>query len=148
MIGKAGSMSVTLRAWRLLLLIWLFPQYAAAQDTLAATLEQLQRDGSIRVAGALVRNSPLLQSFYVTRGQRAAWDGPASRQQLLAAVGTAAAEGLNPRDYHLAALQGSNTTSAAFDALRTDALIRLAAHLFHGKLDAIDYLPEIDLQNA
>ena len=141
-------MSVTLRAWRLLLLIWLFPQYAAAQDTLAATLEQLQRDGSIRVAGALVRNSPLLQSFYVTRGQRASWDGPASRQQLLAAVGTAAAEGLNPRDYHLAALQGSNTTSAAFDALRTDALIRLAAHLFHGKLDAIDYLPEIDLQNA
>lgn len=136
------------RLWPLLVLSWLFPQHSAAQDTLAAALEQLQRDGSIRVAGTLVRNSPLLQSFYAARGQRAVWSSPASREQLLAAVRSAAAEGLDPRDYHLAALEGFDTAAAAFDALRTDALIRLAAHLFHGKLDPVDYLPEIDLQNT
>ncbi len=136
-----------LKSWLLLALFCLLPPHTQAQDTLAAALEQLQREGSMHIAGTLVRNTPLLQSFYAARGQQPAWITPASRQQLLAAVGTASAEGLNPRDYHLAALQGSATDAAAFDALRTDALIRLAAHLFHGKLDPVDYLPGIDLQS-
>jgi L,D-transpeptidase YcbB len=122
-----------------------------ADDTLPWALAQLAQSGELRVGAARVRNSALLQEFYAARAQRPAWTNPAARADLLAAVQGAERDGLRPADYHLAALLTAPPDKAAespgMDLLRSDALIRLAAHYFRGKLDPLSVEAEIDRQS-
>ncbi len=120
---------------------------------------ELQADGSP------FRATPDLPCFYDRRGFAPAWIGDAGLRreadELLAAIGDAAADGLRPEDYHQADLQrrllqarnqAAPADLAELDLALTDAFLRLAADLAHGKVNpeliyadcAID-VPEIDL---
>jgi murein L,D-transpeptidase YcbB/YkuD len=120
---------------------------------------ELQADGSA------YRASPDLPCFYDRRSFAPAWIADMGLRpqadELLAAVADAPADGLRPEDYHLADLQrrllqartqASPADLAELDLALTDAFLRLAADLAHGKVNpeliysdcAID-VPEVDL---
>jgi hypothetical protein len=76
---------------------------------------------------------------------------PQRARHLLAAVQGVESEGLRPADYHLAALLAAPPDEPAgapgMELLRSDALIRLAAHHVGGKLDPLSVEAEIDLHS-
>lgn len=123
-----------------------------ADDTLAGALATLAANGELRVGAARVRNSAALQRFYAARSQRPAWTDRAARAALLAAVQGAESDGLRPADYHLDALLGApgdaDGGDAGMELLRSDALIRLATHLWRGRLDPRRFEAEIDAHGA
>jgi murein L,D-transpeptidase YcbB/YkuD len=134
-----------------LLLAALASSPLGADDTLAGALAELAQNGELRVGVARVRNSAPLQAFYAARAQRPAWSDPAASAGLLAAVHGAEREGLLPADYHLdallAAAPGANPGYPGMELLRSDALIRLATHYVHGKLDPLDVEADIALHS-
>jgi L,D-transpeptidase YcbB len=87
------------------------------------------------------------ERFYETREQALAWTGPANAalfQDLVLAVRAASAHGLDPEDYHLAALEAvdPNTASRDADELATDAYLTLGAHLLAGRLNPVSIEPD------
>ncbi|WP_421784990.1 L,D-transpeptidase family protein [Hyphobacterium sp.] len=84
--------------------------------------------------------------FYQERDQALAWTGPANAQllgDLLLAVRGAASHGLDPKDYHLEALEAADPQvgDREIDELATDAYLTLAAHLLAGRLDPVSIEP-------
>lgn len=128
------------------------PQGARADDAIRDAMERLARETRIDLNGETVRDHPLIQAFYRALDYAPAWTNARSRAQLMAAVQDSPSVGLRPEDYHPGFLEASRHRGAppvaADDILYTDALIRLASHHLHGKLDPTDYLPEIDLDSA
>ncbi|MBL7859128.1 MAG: L,D-transpeptidase family protein [Cyclobacteriaceae bacterium] len=80
-------------------------------------------------------------TFYQGNHYKVAWKKAQNIQSLIRSVQTAYAEGLNPQEYHLAALERLSLTwksadeDVAFDILLTDAFLTYAHHLLSGKLD-------------
>lgn len=115
---------------------------AAAPAAIQARLERDPATGPIVIAGSELASRVLLPSFYERRQFRPAWSDPADVEALLVALRGSESHGLDPADYHLAALEqlrpragSSPEESADFDLLLTDALIRLSYHLEYGKVD-------------
>jgi murein L,D-transpeptidase YcbB/YkuD len=114
------------------------------------------------------RATPDLPCFYDRRGFAPAWSTDAglgrNADELLPALADANADGLRPDDYHLAdltqrvAVARSRITPAELAELDlglTDAFLRLAADLAHGKVnpeliytDCAYDVPEVDLSTA
>ena len=85
--------------------------------------------------------------FYEQREGSFAWTGPANAalfEDLRAAVAGAAAHGLDPADYHAAALAQIDPSEPDryADELATDAYLTLAAHLLAGRLDPVSIEPD------
>jgi len=128
-------------------LLLLLPALVHSADALPALLGALKDAGELRIDGATVRDSELLQGFYRANGQQPAWIDALARQDLVDAVRDAANVGLDPGDYHLAFLQSAgDREDGEIDLLRSDALARLAADRFRGRLDPADFLTEADLK--
>jgi len=128
-------------------------QGARADDSIRDSLQRLGRETRLEIDGQAVRDYPLIQDFYRARNYAPAWTSAQSRAQLIAAVQASPSVGLRPEDYHLSQLEASRSRdgeapAASEDILYTDALLRLASHHLHGKLDPADYLPEIDLDST
>ena len=109
-------------------------------------VEQIRLLGGLRLGDAAIASAEVLPAFYEQRDFRTAWTAPALTDQLVAAIRSAYEDGLDPADYHLAAIERmqrelaeasspSVDVQASFDLLQTDALIRLAYHLAFGKVD-------------
>ena len=149
------------------------PAQPLPQPTLTQQLQLLLRTRTpasgkppeLQADGAAYRATPDLPCFYERRDFAPAWIADAGLRgqadELLAAVADAAADGLRPEDYHLAdlqrrLLQARNQPAPAdlaeLDLALTDAFLRLAADVAHGKVNpeliysdcAID-VPEVDL---
>jgi len=135
------------------------------QVILHARIPASGKPPELLAGGAAFRATPDLPCFYDRRGFAPAWIGDAGLRpdadELLAAVADAAGDGLVPEDYHLADLRQrvaqarSRPTPAdlaELDLELTDAFLRLAADMAHGKVNpeliysdcAID-VPEVDL---
>ncbi|BDW99702.1 L,D-transpeptidase family protein [Maricaulis maris] len=87
------------------------------------------------------------ERFYAGREGQPAWTGPVNAplfEALREAVRGAAAHGLDPADYHLAALEAIDPRMAdqQADELATDAYLTLAAHLLSGRLDPVAIEPD------
>ncbi|MHA6288428.1 L,D-transpeptidase family protein [Maricaulis sp. CAU 1757] len=85
--------------------------------------------------------------YYSAAQAERAWTGPENTQRyadLLGALEEAARHGLDPADYHLAALQSARPEAGglALDRLATDAYLTLADHLLTGRLDATSIEPD------
>jgi murein L,D-transpeptidase YcbB/YkuD len=82
-----------------------------------------------------------LERFYAARAYAPAWDAAQARDAL-ALLRDAGADGLDPRDYNAAELQGaradSATDPAGFDAALTGAMLRYLADLHLGRVPS-DY---------
>lgn len=120
---------------------------AAAQpieEVLRQRLEQLQLTGRLDIEGASLAAVELLPALYEQRQFRPAWTRPAEVQALIAGVEASEQHGLDPADFHLAAVkrlqrglaEANLDARADLDLLLSDSLIRLAYQLQYGKLDA------------
>ncbi|TAN55458.1 MAG: hypothetical protein EPN19_03015 [Betaproteobacteria bacterium] len=119
----------------------------AAAEVLRTRIEQLRTGQEVSVEGARIASRNLIPEFYERRGLRPAWTRPEQAQALLAAVQASSAHGLDPADYHAAALRrlaeapAHPANLADRELLYTDALIRLAYHLHFGKANPRELYP-------
>jgi murein L,D-transpeptidase YcbB/YkuD len=88
----------------------------------------------------------VLPELYERRGFDLLWRNPGAAESLLATLRHAADDGLNPDDYHLAALARANDGApgavATRDILLTDALLAFLYHLRVGKVDPVSLDPQ------
>ena len=121
----------------------------AESETLRAHIERLRAGVEVTVAGARIGSREVLPRIYERREYRPLWTNARSVAGLLAAIPAAYDEGLDPADYHLAALERvlgsapggplpvSPIERADADLLLTDAFVRLELHLRFGKVDPV-----------
>jgi len=134
------------------------PAVDAERALVQERVEHLLGDGGARVLGAELATRRALQAFYVRRDFRLAWTAPASSDALLRAVRASEADGLDPEDYLLSALERARAERAAgeppletrvdLDILQTDALARLLYHLVFGKLTPKSFDPHWNFTRA
>jgi murein L,D-transpeptidase YcbB/YkuD len=141
------------------------PGEAAVAAAIQAHLERRSapRDPLV-VEGEEVASRTLLPEFYARRRFRPAWSELADVDAFLGAVRESADHGLDPADYHEAALArlrapaGADPGRAAvLDLLLTDAVLRLGYHFQYGKVDPatldadwnfVRHLPDADYAGA
>ncbi len=112
----------------------------APEHIIQEQVELLRSGGMVQIGDATIASAVVLPAFYEHRGFQPAWTD-ATADDLLHAIGDSARHGLDPANYHLAALERLRAAApgpaqrAERDLLQTDALIRLAYHLLFGKVD-------------
>ena len=146
LVGFAASVAMCLVA-----------THATAQDASSEALrfavEELQVSGRLQLAGADVAATTLLTELYERRRFEPAWSRPQQAQELLALIVASHADGLDPEDYHRAAVAESVAAliearpmspaeRAELDILLTDALVRLAYHQRFGKINPYTLDPQ------
>jgi len=143
---------------RLLLCLSLFllPLTAPASEDMRLRFDALDSGFPLMSADQPLKATGPLQRFYGANGFKLAWweNGRLSEQarELLTAVEKAAAQGLNPEDYHYAALSTrldlinevipSERAQVDLDLLLSESFIVLAAHLSGGKVNPETIDPE------
>jgi murein L,D-transpeptidase YcbB/YkuD len=120
------------------------PVVDAARQTIAAAVASLERRESVVIDGEPLYATVVLPEIYRRRDLRLAWTDAAAIHQVIDAIHASAAEGLDPADYHEAALVRARAAGAAtreagarLDLLLTDAAAVLAHHLRFGKLGPV-----------
>ncbi|MGZ7040514.1 MAG: L,D-transpeptidase family protein [Thermoanaerobaculia bacterium] len=106
--------------------------------TIESAVETLKRGADVQVAGERICAAHPLPLFYARRNLQPAWSRD-DDQALLDAVRHAVDDGLDPDDYHLAAIERS--TAAERDLLLTDAFFLFASHLLSGRVDPVTIEP-------
>ena len=104
---------------------------APPSSELQTRVEALLESGPFEVQGAHIAYPNVIYAFYSQRAFRPAWT-PARASELRRALKDSEADGLDPRDYHLAILEQLSPAMPAFEILHTDALLRIADHLLYG----------------
>ena len=114
----------------------------AQEDAIASRVQRLTETGTLAIGDAGIAAAPVLPELYERRGFRAAWTAAGRLDALLGAIDDAVLDGLEPEDYHRAELGRRRAAPgddpgdrADFDLLATDAFVRLAYHLYFGKVD-------------
>jgi murein L,D-transpeptidase YcbB/YkuD len=126
---------------------------SAPGEALRLEVESLRVTGRLELTGVDVASSRLLTEFYEQRRFEPAWTQPQKAEELLELIIASDADGLNPADYHqaavarsIAALNGERllppAERAEFDILLTDALVRLAYHQRYGKINPYTLDPQ------
>ena len=117
-------------------------------ELLQLWLGQLRDGTPLVIDGEPLASTVVLPEFYERRGFQPAWSDRAAREELLATLQASAADGLDPRDYHAAAIErrmraaATPESDAELELLATDALIRLGYHLRFGKVDLATVEPD------
>lgn len=108
---------------------------ATASDavTIRSAIDSLNRGRIVLVEGDPICASRPLPLFYNRRQLAPAWSAH-DRDDLLAAIRDAKSDGLDPADYHLAAIERTSDVEQR-DLLLTDAFFLLASHLLSGRVD-------------
>jgi len=109
-----------------------------AAVTIQDAVETLQRGSSLTIAGEPICATHPLPLFYARRNLQPAWSA-ADSAALVRAIRSATDDGLDPTDYHLAAIESA--TGAEADLLQTDAFFLLASHLLSGRVDPLTIEP-------
>ena len=108
----------------------------------------MRNGATVQVAGETLASMVVLPDFYERRAYQLAWVETQLRSELLDALRASVGDGLEPRDYHVAALEKladeprSPEIDADLDMLATDGVIRLAYHLRFGKVDVATIDPD------
>lgn len=131
------------------------PDPVEVVETVRRSVEQLRSTGEVTVAGRKLRSARTLPEIYEARGFTLLWRDRMSEEALLGEIAAISGEGLDPADYHFDALRASldrrrqqpesAAAAATADLLLTDALLRVAAHLYQGKVDPATGDPRWDL---
>jgi murein L,D-transpeptidase YcbB/YkuD len=142
---RAGH-ALTLSALVLLLagLLAILPA-AAATDARADLITRLGAVGTpLAIEGVRLRDADAVRRFYAGRDHRPAWTGADCRPAMLdlaTAIATVDGHGLDPDDYHRAALSGPVLCDGDREIVATDAWLMLAAHLAGGRIDPLTVEP-------
>ena len=119
-----------------------------AAAILQTRVDQIRDGTAVTIEGEAIASAVVLPEFYEQRGFQLAWTDAEARADLLAALRASEADGLDPRDYHVPAIEArmrapkSAENDAGLDLLATDAVIRLAYHLRFGKVDLATIEPD------
>lgn len=111
------------------------------EDAIETRVQRLSQENDFAIGSARLAATAILPELYERREFRPAWSRPARVETLLRILDDAALDGLDPRDYHASELRrlhdGDDSAGAIadLDLLATDALVRLAYHLYLGKVD-------------
>lgn len=126
---------------------WAAPDQAGVAETIRRSVEQLRSTGEVTIAGRKLLSATALPAIYESRGFSLLWMSEANESALLGEIAAASGDGLNPADYHFDAVRAAlarrrqqpddAAAAATADLLLTDALVRLAAHLYFGKFDRV-----------
>jgi L,D-transpeptidase YcbB len=121
----------------------------AVAENLHLQIDALQSD-SLLIAGEPLFQTDLITEIYRKGGEYLSpkWQKPENIRQLLDAIRGSAADGLQPEDYHLSAIEmlidsiraddlSSAAEMAQLEILLTDAFILLSSHLAAGKVDPL-----------
>ena len=112
-----------------------------ATAIIEARVGQLANGADVKVAGQSIASRIVIEDLYSRRSFHPAWTDGHDLDALVEAVRTSEGDGLDPSDYHQAALErlreapASPQRDADLDMLATDAAVRLAYHLRFGKVD-------------
>ncbi len=145
----------------LALVLWLLTggvvQAAPQEAQLAAALQQqlavLGADPTTPVAGDTLHSLSQVSAFYAQRNYRPAWSDASQAASLATSIAEADQQGLDPADYHLAAIRGllaqpvlSPEMFAQRELLLTDAFLTYARHLAEGRLHPQQLFPNWGLE--
>jgi murein L,D-transpeptidase YcbB/YkuD len=118
------------------------PASESAEQVIQLAVDALRTGAPVKIGDATISATVVLPTLYERRGFQPAWTSPQAVDDLLRAIRDSEADGLDPHDYHLAAIEGLQKTPAGnadrdgnLDLLLTDATTRLAYHLRFGKVD-------------
>ena len=144
-------------AWLLMFLQVFALQMAMADDetdrnAVRIELEQLVHSGFLSNSDVSIASVNLLLEIYEQRDYLPTWNDQRQIGELLAAIKTTAADGLDPSDYHLkqveliyaellAGRQVSPAEKAVQDFILTDSLARLGYHKLFGKVNPYTFDP-------
>ena len=129
--------------WRQLFVMVLALAAADPPVTIESAVETLRNGANLEIAGERICAAHPLPLFYARRKFQPAWSGR-DQDALVDAVRHADDDGLNPADYHLAAielLQRDSSKGAERDVLLTDAFFLMASHLLAGRTDPVTIEP-------
>lgn len=108
-------------------------------------IDHLRYDTQQDLRGARIISDELVARYYESQQFQPAWQDPARLDALITALGELRDDGLDPDDYHHAALQSYRLDlrmnrltigdRAHFDLLATDAFMLSLYHLYLGKVD-------------
>jgi murein L,D-transpeptidase YcbB/YkuD len=101
--------------------------------TIRSAVDSLSHGRTVLIGGESICASRPLPLFYTRRHFAPAWS-ERDRGDLLAAIRGAGADGLDPAEYHLAAIERMAATEER-DILLTDAFFLLSSHLLSGRVD-------------
>ncbi len=123
-------------------------------ETIAAAVEATLSGEKVVIGGDPLASVVVLPDFYERRGFRPAWTSPAVTDELVRAIRESSGDGLEPADYHLAAIERLRATTTAtpasqgrLDLLLTDAAVQLAYHLRFGKVDPVALDPNWNMES-
>src|SRR5262245_50523807 len=137
MLKRAG---VPIHVLPVLLVLAPIAHAGALEDAIETRAQRLVEEKALTIGSDDIAAVGVLPELYERRGFRPAWN-PSRIDALMAAIEGAALDGLDPADYHIAELQRLRESAeepgelADLDVLATDALVRLAYHLYLGKVD-------------
>ena len=101
-------------------------------------IEQLRVSGQLAVGYTTIAHSSLLANLYEQGAYAPLWTDARAAQDLVRVLRAVAADGLDPANYNLTAIEeltvarSTPAGAAELDLLRTDALLRVAYDLGYG----------------
>ena len=117
----------------------------AVADILRSQVALLDHNGTLSVNDESITASRVLKRIYEINHFVPLWNDVTTLSRLIEGVKNSHQDGLNPSDYHPNALESESFSAsdhrlsardkAEQDILLTDSLIRLAFHLYYGKVD-------------
>lgn len=130
----------------------------SSQEVLRQAVERLEVEGAFDFGDTRLAATRLIPVLYERLGFQLAWTRSEMLEELLSAVRGAAGHGLDPRDYHLAAIESrlargdwesvDPAVRVDLDLLLTDSLARLVFTLHFGKLNPTQLDPEWNLSRT
>lgn len=138
-MGHRGENSSPVRLWAVLIL--LFHTAVAPADTggfaerLESRFELFRSSGRLQAGGESVVEPRLVMALYERAGFRPLWTDGGTVAVLMEWIERSRREGLNPLDYHRAALGRTDLDAVDRELLLSDALATLALHFSAGKAD-------------
>ncbi len=148
--------------WHWALFLCAFSQASLGQavpEQLRMRVEQLRETGALQIDDVSIAAVELIPELYERRAFAPTWTRPEQVAGLIELVEESLQEGLNPDEYHYAAIQqarealfGDALTTMAhradLDLILTDSVIRVGYHLRFGKVNPEQLDPDWNLDRA
>ena len=138
------SLSFSRLIFPLALAVLLMPALAQGDVRVELALRLAEPGVPLSVDGVRLRDADAVRRFYAGRDHAPAWTGPDCTQaivELSGSIEASATHGLDPEDYHRAALSGTALCESDREIVATDAFLMLAAHLAGGRIDPTSVEP-------
>jgi len=135
--------------WALSLLAGVMAGCSAGPGTAEVSRQLAARTDFSRAGNEPLLEPRAVERFYKARSSRPAWTG--HEDEIVAAIRGVAADGLDPADYHLEAIEtlraqkGAERTAAnaaRLEVLLADAVAAIADHVHYGKVRPAEVNPE------